>query len=178
MFCLYFIQGVPTGVQNTAIPVLLRSRGASWTNLGLMKLLSAPWFFKPLYAPLVSGRESGCLAAGLVVISAMNCVIGRASDVTVIAASLLGINVASACTNVVLDSVSVNQLIGADQSKEGTTVQVVGYKSGTVFSGGLLLLAQEYFGWERTFEVMAAMYVTCFAMLQFSLHLLNQFQII
>src|SRR5687767_15909213 len=50
---LYFIQGLPFGWFNDALPVYFRMHGVSLANIGLVGLLSAPWSFKFLWSPLV-----------------------------------------------------------------------------------------------------------------------------
>ena len=53
LFTLYLSQGLPFGFQATALPVLLRDKGISLTTIGFAGALALPWFFKPLWAPLI-----------------------------------------------------------------------------------------------------------------------------
>ena len=46
-----------------------------------------------------------------------------------------------------------------DELGAGNTVQVVAYKSGSVFAGGVLLLVRDSFGWCAMFSAFAAIYV-------------------
>ena len=46
-----------------------------------------------------------------------------------------------------------------DELGAGNTVQVVAYKSGSVFAGGVLLLVRDSFGWSAMFSAFAAIYV-------------------
>ena len=46
-----------------------------------------------------------------------------------------------------------------DELGAGNTVQVVAYKSGSVFAGGVLLLVRDSFGWGAMFSAFAAIYV-------------------
>ena len=43
---LYFLQGMPYGIQVKFLPILLRANGVSLTNISLFKLLFLPWVFK------------------------------------------------------------------------------------------------------------------------------------
>src|SRR5512140_891896 len=50
---LYAAQGLPYGVTAKIWPVYFRVHGVSLKEIGLMGLLSLPWSWKPLWAPLV-----------------------------------------------------------------------------------------------------------------------------
>lgn len=43
---LYFLQGLPYGIQIKFLPILLRNNGVSLTNIALFKLLFLPWTLK------------------------------------------------------------------------------------------------------------------------------------
>jgi PAT family beta-lactamase induction signal transducer AmpG len=45
---LYFVQGLPFGLQATALPVYLRTRGVSVTAIGFLGLLALPWLLEAL----------------------------------------------------------------------------------------------------------------------------------
>ena len=50
---LYFAEGLPFGIAYDVWPVFFRVHGVSLTEIGLMSLLSLPWTWKLLWAPLV-----------------------------------------------------------------------------------------------------------------------------
>ena len=52
-----------------------------------------------------------------------------------------------------------------DELGAGNTVQVVAYKSGSVFAGGVLLLVRDSFGWAAMFNAFAGIYVVAVLLL-------------
>ena len=50
---LYFAEGLPFGIAYDLWPVYFRRHGVSLREIGLMSLLSLPWTWKMLWAPLV-----------------------------------------------------------------------------------------------------------------------------
>jgi PAT family beta-lactamase induction signal transducer AmpG len=50
---LYFAEGLPFGIAYDVWPVFFRVHGVSLAEIGLMSLLSLPWTWKMLWAPLV-----------------------------------------------------------------------------------------------------------------------------
>src|SRR4030042_3478761 len=66
---LYFAEGLPFGIAYDVWPVYFRVHGVSLREIGLMSLLSLPWTWKMLWAPLVDrfgARQqwiSACLLA-------------------------------------------------------------------------------------------------------------------
>ena len=51
------------------------------------------------------------------------------------------------------------RILDDDELGAGNTVQVVAYKSGSVFAGGVLLLVRDSYGWGAMFNAFAGMYV-------------------
>ena len=56
LLALYLAQGLPYGFFTLALPVLLRDAGLSLTAISALGLLSLPWAFKFLWAPLLDQR--------------------------------------------------------------------------------------------------------------------------
>lgn len=56
---LYLSQGLPIGLGFVALPVILRSQGASLEMIGLLGLLLVPWAMKFLWAPWVDRLDGG-----------------------------------------------------------------------------------------------------------------------
>ena len=46
LWILYFVQGLPFGFQSKSLPLLLRERGFSLSQIGYANLLSIPWTLK------------------------------------------------------------------------------------------------------------------------------------
>ncbi len=50
---LYFLQGLPYGLQSRFLPLYFRTHGMSLADIGFFKLLLVPWMLKAIWAPLV-----------------------------------------------------------------------------------------------------------------------------
>ncbi|TRY77902.1 hypothetical protein TCAL_08117 [Tigriopus californicus] len=170
---LYFVQGAPYGFQVSCLPMILRQYGLSFTALGSMKLLFLPWVCKPVYAPLIERTRSkywwltrSMLALGLTCILAAW--ITGPDTLTSISILMFALNLFSATQDVATDSLAVNILEPAELAA-GNTIQVVAYKAGSVFAGGLLLWVEELTSWAGMFYAFGAIYFVCiFLLSQFS----------
>lgn len=160
---LYFVQGAPYGFQSACLPLLLRESGLSYFAIGAMKLLFLPWVCKPLYAPFIETTRTKrfWLTASMSALAA-TCLAAAAlsspDDLAGLAALLLALNLFSASQDVATDSLAV-RILDNDELGAGNTVQVVAYKSGSVFAGGVLLLVRDSYGWGAMFNAFAGMYV-------------------
>jgi PAT family beta-lactamase induction signal transducer AmpG len=163
---LYFVQGMPYGFQITALPVYLRTQGISVTALGFLQLLSLPWMFKALWAPLVDRygsprigrRKSWILPLQLAL--AATCAVASTVPIPSALPVLLGLiflmNLFAATQDIAVDGFAADSL-RPEELGLGNTAQVVGYKLGMITAGGLLLWASDYIGWHGLFLCMAAL---------------------
>ena len=161
---LYVVQGLPFGFQATALPVMMRERGASLTTIGLLSLLSLPWALKPLWAPWLERgdgdgvRRRWILRAQLGLM--MSCLLGAVAasagdDVWLLGAVLL-MNLFAATQDIAVDGLAVDVLRGGDLGP-ANAAQVVGYKVGMMLGGGLLVWASASIGWTGLFLAMATL---------------------
>ncbi|HEU4412467.1 MAG TPA: MFS transporter [Polyangiaceae bacterium] len=162
---LYFSQGLPFGLFTQALPVLLRTRGASLPAVSLSSLLAAPWALKFLWAPLLdrpgargAGRRRVLL--GLQVVSALVpaalAFTPVGADLTPLFVGVVFANLCAATQDVATDALAID-LLGPDERGLGNGVQVAGYRLGMIVGGGALLAAFEYLGWPLTFGVVCAL---------------------
>src|SRR5688572_7997807 len=115
---LYFVQGLPFGFQATALPVLLRARGVSLTNIGLLSLLAAPWLLKLLWAPLVDrwasarfGRRKSWivpLQIALAVTTAGAALLDPARGLEPLLLAVLAMNFCAATMDIAVDGLAVD----------------------------------------------------------------------
>jgi len=167
---LYFIQGLPYGVQAHFLPIYLRTRGIDLTTVGLLRLLQVPWMFKLLWAPLVDiylTRRHWLL--GSIVALAVSCTVSGFCPPDVLGSSAILVlflwNVFASVQDVAVDSVAV-KLLSEDELGAGNVGQVVGYKLGATFAGGVLALLAGITGWLGVCIALAAVYTEA-AMLVF-----------
>lgn len=170
LWALYFVQGLPFGFQATAIPVLLRERGASLVAVGLSGMLALPWLLKPLWAPLVDryhvpaiGRRKTWLLPTQALLAATMGVAALVSDaLTPLLALVLVMNLFAATLDIAVDGLAVD-VLRARELGHGNTAQVVGYKLGMLTGGGLLLWASGWIGMRGLFLAMALVVLVVFA---------------
>ena len=167
---LYFVQGAPYGFQASSLPVMLRKEGLSFTHLGIMKLLFLPWVCKPLYAPLIDNTMTKKFwliltmsALGLMCFFTGSLI--QMDNLMSLSLILLLLNLFSAAQDIAVDSIAVRILTSAEEVGLGNTIQVVAYKAGSIFAGGLLLLIQDYVGWTWMFYIFGSVYFICILML-------------
>ncbi|XP_052411949.1 major facilitator superfamily domain-containing protein 3 [Carassius gibelio] len=160
---LYFIQGIPYGLQSSLLPVYLRGAGHSLTRISFTKILYFPWVLKVLWAPLVDRTGTKrCWLVGTVAGLALTCLVSATISPNVqymaVAGSLLAMNVLASVQDIAVDGAAVRLLKGQGELGLGNTVQVVGYKAGSVFAGGGLLAVIDVAGWGWMFALLACVY--------------------
>lgn len=159
---LYFIQGLPYGLQAQFLPVYLRSKGVNLTDIGLLKIMYAPWLCKFLWGPLVdqfSTKRKWLLTSILCL--GITCIFGALFPpeylipVTIV---LFFLNLFASIQDVAVDAIAI-RLLTSEELGQGNTVQVVGYKLGSIFGGGILASFVHVIGWLGLFLVLAVLYV-------------------
>jgi predicted MFS family arabinose efflux permease len=164
LLSLYLVQGLPFGFQTGALPIYLRGRGASLTAIGLLGVLALPWSLKALWAPLVDrfgsarfGRRKSWIVPLQLLMGAVAMVEARVAEqgaLMPLLAVVLVMNLVAATQDIAVDGLAVDML-GPRELGTGNSAQVVGYKVGMLFSGGLLLALNDVIGWEGIFVAMA-----------------------
>jgi len=163
LLALYFAQGLPYGFQVTALPVYLRTQGVSLAAIGFLGALSAPWMLKALWAPWIDRYSGGRfghyrswilpLQAGLA-LTALLAAFVPATQLWLLLSLVFVMNLFAATQDIAVDGLAV-RILRPDQLGRGNAVQVVGYKFGMLFGGGLLVWASAHLGWQGLFLVMA-----------------------
>lgn len=163
---LYFGQGLPFGLQATALPLYLRANGASLRTIGFLGLLSLPWMLKALWAPLVDrygssrlGRRKSWILPmqmGLALCCAAAALLPEGDPGLPLLGLVFLMNVFAATQDIAVDALAVD-LLGEHELGVGNAAQVVGYKLGMLTSGGLLVWMSGQMGWRGLFAAMAAL---------------------
>ena len=164
LFMLYLSQGLPFGFQATALPVLLRERGVSLAAIGFAGALALPWFFKPLWAPLIDrywsvriGKRRSWIIPlqAMMVLTILATVPVAASGSTVsLLVCIFLMNLCAATQDIAVDGLAVD-ILGENELGPGNAAQVAGYKAGMVLGGGILVWLSAHTGWEGLFLTMA-----------------------
>jgi PAT family beta-lactamase induction signal transducer AmpG len=160
---LYFAQGLPFGVQTTALPLMLRERGASLQAVGFAGLLVLPWIGKAFWAPLVDrygsarfGRRKSWIVPMQLGLAACAVAAAFSQHVGALAGLVLAMNFFAATQDIAVDALAVSWL-KPGQLGPGNALQVIGYKLGMLTGGGLLVYASRWIGWQGLFLAVAAL---------------------
>lgn len=160
---LYFVQGIPYGLQSSLLPVYLRGAGHSLTRIGFTKILYFPWVLKVLWAPLVdrvSSKHHWLLGtvSGLALTCLFSAALAPEAHIWGVAGTLLAMNFLASIQDIAVDGAAVGLLKGRGELGLGNTAQVVGYKAGSVFAGGWLLAVIDVAGWSWMFMLLTFVY--------------------
>jgi PAT family beta-lactamase induction signal transducer AmpG len=148
---LYFAEGLPFGIAYDVWPVFFRVHGVSLREIGLMSLLSLPWTWKLLWAPLVDryGSRQHWITACLFVLGATTLAIlpqDAAHPSFLMWSLLLLFTAASATQDIAIDAyavdVSTAKTVGSINGTRVSAARVALFVGG----GGFLILA-DYTGW-------------------------------
>jgi MFS family permease len=164
LWTLYFVEGLPWGIQIVALPAILTEYGLSLTKIGFATALGLPWMLKIAWAPLVDrygsrrfGRRRSwivplqlALAAAAVAAAALPLDRALAPFLLV----LLAMNAIAATLDIAVDGLAVD-LLELGELGRGNVAQVVGYKLGMLAGGGVLVWASAWVGWNGLFLLMA-----------------------
>ncbi|CAN8001505.1 unnamed protein product [Ixodes hexagonus] len=158
---LYFIQGVPYGVQDKLLPQHLRSSRFAYSQVTLARILLVPWLCKPLYASYIEKHwtQKRWLQLFLVILAAVTWAMSYFGDqVSYFVVTLLILNIVSASLDISVDGVAMDILQGSQLSL-GNAIQVGAYKAGAIFGGGLLLVLQFFSGLKGVLRGLTVVYV-------------------
>ncbi|XP_034982237.1 major facilitator superfamily domain-containing protein 3 [Zootoca vivipara] len=160
---LYFLQGIPYGLQSGLLPIYFRTLGLSFTKISLSKVLYVPWILKVFWAPLVDQyftKRSWLLVTlyGFVLACLACSFMAPETNFFPVAIVLLLMNFCASIQDVAVDAVAI-QLLTQREIGYGNTIQVVAYKMGSVLAGGGLLTFLDHLGWQTLFVGLALVYV-------------------
>jgi PAT family beta-lactamase induction signal transducer AmpG len=158
---LYFVEGLPFGIFDGAMPVYLRMRGVALSDIGLISLLQFPWTVKVLWSPIVDRLGTpkrwimgallavGAALAGLAAIDATGKLVG-------LSAVLLALAVASATQDVAIDGFFVRFV---PDGEEGVSngVRVSAYRAAMIVGGGGSVMLAAWTAWSSIFVVLAGL---------------------
>jgi PAT family beta-lactamase induction signal transducer AmpG len=159
---IYFAEGLPFGIAYDVWPVFFRVHGVSLREIGLMSLLSLPWTWKLLWAPLVDryGARQHWITASLFVLGATTLAIvpQDASDPSILMwALLLLFTTASATQDIAIDAYAVDvsnpQNVG---SINGTRVSAA--RVAMMIGGGGVVFLADYMGWAGLWAGLATIF--------------------
>jgi PAT family beta-lactamase induction signal transducer AmpG len=159
---LSFASGVPFGLFNDLVPVLLRARGATLAEIGLLSTLALPWALKFLWAPAVdrlgtrrrwiAGSQLG-LALVLLAVAASGATVTPAY-----LALLLALVALSATQDIAVDAYTI-EIMQRSELGPANGARVTAYRLGMIVAGGVLVALSAGLGWTAVLLVAAALFL-------------------
>ena len=169
---LYFAEGLPFGIAYDVWPVFFRVHGVSLAEIGLMSLLSLPWTWKMLWAPLVDrwGCRQHWITAALFVLGATTLAIvpqDASNPPWLMWGLLLLFTTASATQDIAIDAYAVDvatpETTGSINGVRVSAARVAMMAGG----GGIIFLAGKT-GWTPLWFVLAGAFLGLAALAWFS----------
>lgn len=155
-----FASGFPFGLINEAVPIYLRTSGASLADIGHLAKLSLPWSLKWLWAPIVDrhGTRRRWIAACLCGLAAFTLALGTfpAGRLSfAFWAVLTGIVVLSATQDIAIDAYTI-QSTTTRELGVANSVRITLYRVAMLCAGGLLVWLAGKIGWPQSLKAGAA----------------------
>jgi MFS transporter, PAT family, beta-lactamase induction signal transducer AmpG len=151
-----FASGFPFGLVNEAVPIYLRTHGASLVDIGHLAKLSLPWSLKWLWAPLVDRHGSrrhwiaSCLA-GLAGLTLLFGTLDVGALGTQFWVTLVVIVILSATQDVAIDAYTI-QSTTTRELGVANSVRITLYRVAMLMAGGLLVWLAGRIGWFESFS--------------------------
>ncbi len=159
---LYFAEGLPFGIAYDVWPVFFRVHGVSLAEIGLMSLLSLPWTWKMLWAPLVDryGCRQHWITAALFVLGATTLAIvpQDASDPSWLMWGLLLLfTTASATQDIAIDAYAVD-VATPETTGSINGMRVSAARVALLAGGGGFVFLADFTGWTVLWLVLAGVF--------------------
>lgn len=163
---LGFSSGLPLFLTSSTLQAWMTVEKVDLTTVGMVSLLSVPYSFKFLIAPLMDryippflGRRRGWLVitqvALLICIAAMS-VHDPRRGLQLLAINALLIAFFSAAQDVVVDAYSIDVLEDREMGA-GASLKVMGYRLALIVTGGVALMLADRMSWPTVYLLMAAL---------------------
>lgn len=165
IFLLGFASGFPIVLISGTLSAWFKTSNASMVILGYLTLLTQPYSYKFLWAPVFDyfkltdkiDQRKGWLyiiqlfsTIGLIVMSMSNP--STSPLILIVAAGL--VSFFSASQDIVIDGYRA-AILDEDERGLGTAVAVEGYRLATILSGAGALIIADNFGWKFTYQCMS-----------------------
>jgi PAT family beta-lactamase induction signal transducer AmpG len=152
---LYFAEGIPFGLVNSALSVYFRTKKISLEEIGLLSLLGLAWSLKLLWAPLVDRfgqRYFWIVPAQLAMagFTALLAVFDPIGDKAWFWALLTGVCLASATQDIAADAYTID-ILKEKELGPANGIRSAAYRVALVAAGGLVVMAGDWIGWGAAF---------------------------
>lgn len=153
---LYLGAGLPMGVVLELLPVWLYENGSSLQAIGLASLISLPWTFKPLWAPLVDriGHPGVWAVGALTTVALFTALIPHLAIGAPLWLLLLGLTFASATYDLAVDGWAASTVPIEDQGRVNG-LRVTAYRVAMIAAGGGAVALGGLLPWTQVFAIVA-----------------------
>lgn len=166
MIPLGFASGLPNPLTGSTLTAWMKSVDVSLTTIGVFALVSLPYNFKFLWAPLVDrfalpwlGRRRGWMLLTqlsiLVAVGVLGTLEPRAAPVA-LATMAFVVTFLSASQDIVSDAYRTDTLWPAERGS-GTALFVAAYRVALIASGAGALILSDHVSWKAVYWVMASL---------------------
>ena len=171
---LYTLQGLPYGLQSKFLPLYFRTHGMSLSFIGMYKILLIPWVVKFLWAPAVDNMAENkhtWVKRSLLAMSILCLLSSRISpnDSISLSVILFLMNTVTSIKDIAVDALLIESSTHS-QLVMGNTIQVVGFKAGSLITGGLYMWYIDTLTWNEIFCSLSFLYVVGYFICLFIIH--------
>jgi len=176
VFLLGFASGLPIALVSGTLQAWFKTSGASIIAIGFMSLITQPYSYKFLWAPILDKyvptkfldrRRSWILLMQFGIIAMIVSMASLTPDLTVLIYKwhvpvllLLGILLStfSATQDIAIDAYRI-EVLKHDERGLGSALGIEGYRLAMIASGGFALILADNIGWQKTYLAMAGLMV-------------------
>ncbi|HEY3486465.1 MAG TPA: MFS transporter [Gammaproteobacteria bacterium] len=162
---LGFASGLPFNLPDSTLQAWAATTGVDIRTIGWLTLVTMPYTFKFLWAPILDryvppilGRRRGwifLLQLALVAGIALMGLNPPDQRLYAIAAFALLVSFLSASQDIVIDAYRTD-VLRPEERGPGSAVTQLGYRIATLLTGAIALILSEFIGWRNTYFAMAA----------------------
>ncbi|MFP2957660.1 AmpG family muropeptide MFS transporter [Myxococcus sp. 1LA] len=158
-----FASGLPLWLTGVTLSAWMKDEGVNLKTIGVFALVSMPYTFKVLWAPLMDrytlpflGRRRGWMLVTQVLlmgaIAAMGLVNPKDTPVAMAAMAVL-VTFLSASQDIVADAWRTD-ILTVEERGLGNSTYITGYRLGMLTAGALALTLSDWVGWSQTYFIM------------------------
>ena len=161
-----FASGLPFNLTGFTVQAWLASEGLDIKAIGIFTLVSVPYFFKFLWAPLLDrylppilGRRRGWILIYQVCLAVAIAAMGFCSptrELYVLGIFALLVAFLSASQDIVIDAYRVDTIPVSERGL-AAAAQSFGYRSAAMLAGAVLVLIAAHMGWRLAFLIVACL---------------------
>ncbi len=160
---LGFSSGLPLALVSSTLQIWFTEAGIATRHIGLLALISLPYFFKFCWAPLCDsvwlplGRRRGWMLSMQIIVIASLLLMSSLSvqnHAGLLAAIALLCAFASATQDIAINALQTD-ILAEHERGLGAALYVGGYRAAMFATGGFALILADHLSWQTTYRLMA-----------------------